>query len=491
MAANTTTLYISDVNMCLMITRGKRIIKLADMPLDTSLNEIDSPEKETQLVEKIKHLFKSNRISARKIILGISGLHCLTRPLTLPELPKAMLAEAITREARRVLPVPVEQLYISWQTIAIGDGKLQAFMVAIPRHVADTVLKIVDQAGFKPYLMDIKPMALARLAGDPNSVIVDVQPSEFDIIVLVNGIPQPIRTVPFAKESPSLKDRLVLVRDELERTIQFFNENNTEAKIQPGSTLLVSGEIADETDLLEALEKALNLKVAPLVSPLKCLKQLDPSHHLVNVGLALKESLKEPGSLKPNFNTLPMPYLPKQISFNKMAALPAVGLAVGMLIMLGMTIRDATGNLDEKKIEISSNNLLYEKKVTQKKEMTNTIADLQAKLSALDTQREGYAAALKTLTSAGDKMNADLNTTFNNVVSNLDLYAMSFAGSGVSVTGRAGSEQAVMQYVRKLASTGRYQELTITSLTAVVDTSQNDTLAMDYSLTLKLKGATK
>lgn len=487
MAANTTTLYISNVNMRLMITRGRRIIKLADMPLDTNLSEIDTPEKEAHLVEKIKYLFKSNRISNRKIILGISGLHCLTRPITLPELPNAMLNEAVIREARRVLPVPVEQLYISWQTISISGGKLQAFIVGIPRHIADTVLKIVSQAGFKPYLMDVKPLALARLAKEPNAIIVDVQSSEFDIIVMTNSIPQPIRTVPFAKETPSLKDRLVIVKDELERTIQFFNSNNAETKIQPGATLLVSGEIADETELLDSLEQALGLKVAPLISPLKCLKQLDPSHHLVNVGLTLKESVKDSMPLSPNFNTLPEPYQPKQISFNKLMAVPAAGMAVGLLIMLGMTVRGAAANLESTKSELNSNNALYNKKIAQKKDLTNSIAALQSQLSALDAARTNYTAALNSLTGTGNKMNDDLNATVNNVVQDLDLYTMSLTPGSVTIQGRASSEQEVFQYVRKLTSTGRFQEITISNLTSVADSSENDTLAMDYSLTMRLK----
>ncbi|HJX13449.1 MAG TPA: pilus assembly protein, partial [Dehalococcoidales bacterium] len=106
MAKNTTTLYIDDTNIRLMVTRGKRITKLANVPLDTGLTEINTKEKEAELVEKIKQLFKTNRIGARKIIVGLSGLHCLTRPVVLPELPRAMLDEAVNREARRVLPVP-------------------------------------------------------------------------------------------------------------------------------------------------------------------------------------------------------------------------------------------------------------------------------------------------------------------------------------------------------------------------------------------------
>ena len=57
MPAKITTLYISETSIRLMVTRGKRIIKLADMPLDYGPSEIDSPEKEAELSEKIRYLF--------------------------------------------------------------------------------------------------------------------------------------------------------------------------------------------------------------------------------------------------------------------------------------------------------------------------------------------------------------------------------------------------------------------------------------------------
>jgi type IV pilus assembly protein PilM len=487
MATNTITLYISDINMRLMITRGKRIIKLADMPLDTSLSEVDTPEKETRLAEKIKYLFKSNRISERKIALGISGLQCLTRPIALPELPKAMLEEAVTREARRVLPIPVEQLYISWQTVSLSEGKLLAFMVGIPRHIADTVIKIVHQAGLKPYLMDIKPLALARLAREPNAIIVDVQPSEFDIVIMVKGIPQPIRTVPFSKDAVSLKERLVIVKDELQRTVQFYNSNSTEMKIQPGATLLVSGELADEAELYEALGQELGFKAAPLTSPLKCLKQLDPSHHLVNVGLTLKELVKDAGPLLPNFNTLPAPYQPKQISMNRLLAIPATAAAIGLIIMLGMTVRDAAANLENTKVELSSNKALLTKRQAEKKTLSNNVAAMQVKLASTEAARKSYVDALDKLTKTGSKMNDDLTTAVDNIVPNLDLSSLQMSTGSVSITGQASSEQEVMQYVRQLTNTGRFAEITIDSLNRVADASENDTVAMAYNLSLRLK----
>ena len=42
-------------------------------------------------------------------------------------IPKEMLDEAVNREAERALPVPLKELYISWQSIPAPEGKTQVF----------------------------------------------------------------------------------------------------------------------------------------------------------------------------------------------------------------------------------------------------------------------------------------------------------------------------------------------------------------------------
>jgi hypothetical protein len=43
-------------------------------------------------------------------------------------------------------------------------------------------------------------------------------------------------------------------------------------------------ELVDEAETVEYLSRELGYETSPLVSPLKCVKQLDPSHYLANVG---------------------------------------------------------------------------------------------------------------------------------------------------------------------------------------------------------------
>lgn len=487
MGRNTTSIYINDTSIRLMVTHGKRITKLADVPLDTSLYDIDTEEKETELIAKIKLLFKSNKISSRKVILGLSGLHCLTRPVTLPELPRALLDEAITREAKRVLPVPLEQLYISWQTISVSTGKTEAFMVAIPKQTADTLIRILSKAGFKPYLMDIKPLALARLAREDTAIIVDVQSREFDIVVMVNRIPQPIRTVPFPEEeSLTLTEKMPIVKDELKRTLQFYNSNNPDNLLHPDVPLLVSGELSDEPELYESLAQELGFQVSPLTSPLKCLKQLDPSLHLVNVGLALKEFTQEAGPLLPNFNTLPTPYLPVPISVNRIMAIPAAAVAVGLLILLGLTVQGSAASIESIRNQLDTKNAQLQNKQAQKAELTKNITEAEQRLASIETDRKGFTAALNRLAASGDKINGDLEATVDNQVENFVLNNISHTGGMMSVSGWASSEQEVLKYVRELYATGRFSEITISTLLRGEGTD-NTSGTMMYTLNIKWK----
>lgn len=489
MAGNTVSLYIDDVSIRLMVTRGKRVARLAETSLDTSLIEIDSKEKETQLADKIKSLLKSNKVHARKIILGLSGLHCLTRPLVLPELPRQMLNEAITRESRRVLPVPIDQLYLSWQITSISGGKIQVFLVALPRDIADMVIRVVNQAGCKPYLMDIKPLALARLSGEANAILIDVQAREFDIINVVNGIPQPVRSVAFPRAELSLLEKFEIVKDDVKRTIQFYNNNNAENPIKPDTPMLVSGELSAAPELYEALANELGLKASLLASPLKCLKQLDASQYLINVGLSLKELPKEASKLSPNFNVLPAPYHPKQVSLNQALAVPATAVAIAIMVLMVMTVQNTAADIDSLSNQAASNNFTMEKKLAQKKVLINDISYIEASISAADSQYSVYIDAYIMLNRTGDLMNTDLRVTIANVVEGISLMSLNHSSGQLSIEGTADSEQEILEYVRNLHNTGRFDEITINNITRneSSEEGEEDTATYAFSLRCYLK----
>ena len=482
MAGKIVTLYLDNTQLKLLVTSGKRIKKFAELPLELPSAKVSPAAREAELAAKIKQLLESRKVGAKKIILGLSGLHCLTRPLTLPLLPKAMLEEAIMREAKRVLPVPLEQLHISWQIISASEGNTKVFLVAIPRNTTDTIFKALHRVGLKPYMIDIKPLALTRLAKEATAIIVDIQSTEFDIVIMADGIPQPVRTVSFPSETLNQQQKLDMVKNELIRTTEFYNSNNPEKPLSPETPMYISGELAGEPELAEALGNELGFTVAHLVSPLKSPKGLDPSPYLTNVGLAIKEinSGKEAGPSIANVNSLPAPYRSKPFPVLKFLAIPGIAAAMGILILMVMFIQDASATIASGRTQLDGTNEIINQKQAQKKELTESIAQLEKKVPEAESSVDTFVAAADVLREQGEIINGDLAVTPEKLYAGMSLSSISHSGSLLTIQGHAPSEAEILYYARSLDDTGRFSEITITSINRLQDDG-----GMEFNLALK------
>lgn len=488
MAKKITSLYINDKSIRLMVTNGRRISKLAEVPLDMDLEDVSDEEKERELVNKIKHLFAANKISPNKFIFGMSGLHSLSRPVILPLLPKTLQEEAMTREAKRLLPVPPEQLHISWQIVSSDEDHMRAFIVAMPRQTTDYLLRVLEQAGLKPNLMDIKPLALSRLIKDQTAIMIDVQENEFDIVILCDGFPQPMRTVSFPNDSLSYEEKLSIVKDELKRTVQFYNSNNPESMLLQDITVYISGEIAENPDSFESISQELGYPIAPLASPLKCPKQLDPSHYLVNVGLTLKEMPRESGALLANINTLPGTYITKPISRDRLLAIPASIAAVAVVVAFIFVIQNTVENIEATSEKIDANEFIIAKKQADRDTYMENIEVLSSQISSLEAYNVNFTAAYNTLTVLSHDMNQNVNAVVENILDGLEFESIT-AGEGIiTVSGLTLSEVEVLEYAHAVEETGLFAEVIIERISE--GTSEGDEPEkQNYVLTLKLEGS--
>lgn len=99
MAKEATTIYIDDSAIRVLRSKGRQVRKWADMPLEPGLVKDGTVLDEDAVAAKIKELWQTQKIGSRKVIAGVNGINCLYRLITLPELPKNILPEAVKREA--------------------------------------------------------------------------------------------------------------------------------------------------------------------------------------------------------------------------------------------------------------------------------------------------------------------------------------------------------------------------------------------------------
>jgi Tfp pilus assembly protein PilN len=170
---------------------------------------------------------------------------------------------------------------------------------------------------------------------------------------------------------------------------------------------------------------------------------------------------------------------------NRILAIPAYGVAIGIIILLAMTVQNAAAEIISKQNQLDTANYLLEKKQNDKKALAQVIADTQQQITTTEQAYAVYTNALKSMNKTGDLMNKDIKVTVDDIVAGLYLENISESRNQININGKADSEQQVLQYVRNLDATGRFSEITI----SVIKTSgTGDETYVEYSLTCALKG---
>ena len=131
MARRDVTLYLDDYRVRLLAVQGERVSRWAEAPLGPGWIIEGIIQDQAAVAACIRDLLTETDTAPRSVICGISGRRALTRPLRLPKLPETTLTGLVVSEARRVLPVPLEELYISWQARPAGDGKIIVFVAGL------------------------------------------------------------------------------------------------------------------------------------------------------------------------------------------------------------------------------------------------------------------------------------------------------------------------------------------------------------------------
>jgi len=470
MARDASTIYIDDSAIRLLSVSGRRPRQWATEPLDAGMVRDGLVQDEAAVAARVRALWAKEQPGSQRVIAGISGINCLYRFLSLPDLPKNLLPEAVQREASRALGVPLEQLYISWQALPGKPGETLVYVAAAARTTVDSIIRTLKKANLNPYMMDIAPLALARATAEASALIVDLEPAGLDIVVKMGGMPEVIRSVSVSRTA-SAGDRLGIVRQELQRAVTFFNSSHPDVPISDEIPIFVAGELGEREDLWKELLGRVERPVQALPTPLESPQGFNPALYAVSIGLALKQTggKAAEGYSHINFNALPQQYIPKPRPLHELLFPPALlvgALAVAAIGYLVFNADALTGALRERAdaneqliLTLNAQTIGKQQELQAQRATLLTEAEAkEARADALDNQLRAYA-------SQRDETNGDLNE-INRTPSSVYLSSIVHSGPSISVTGWGDTEQAVFDYARQLRATGKWSLVVLTSLSS-------------------------
>jgi type IV pilus assembly protein PilM len=459
------TLYIDDGGLRVAVVQGNRVRKCAEEPLEpdqiTDMVVAD-PDK---LAASIGQFLQANKIKGRKFNIGINGVNCLMRQIDLPPLPRNLMEEAVLREARRLLPLPVEQLYLSWQVATAPGDRLLVFLVAVRRTSIDSLFKALKAARIKAESLIIKPMALARLI-ERDAILVDVQGSDLDVVLMLNGIPQPVRSVSFSSPTWTWREKLPFLLEEIDRTLKFYQANNPDKPIDSGLPMYVTGDLASQTKLWPRLTERFGFEVSRLTTAHEFPEGVEPGRFLVNVAMSLQEKggLLSPARTIAGLNLLPAEYRIPPLKWQRVVAVPATVGFAGIVIPMSMLVMGASQNISSARSQLEATSKVLADKQTEKQALKKELATLQQSVAATLADRDGMAKVRDTIAVRAVAINTDLRTINVSVSQGVAVTSISFGEDTETVNGTASSEGAVLDYASTLKDSGRFGETVVSEI---------------------------
>ncbi|OGE81582.1 MAG: hypothetical protein A3E98_04070 [Candidatus Doudnabacteria bacterium RIFCSPHIGHO2_12_FULL_48_11] len=172
------------------------------------LSNKDSISSITQTAQLLKNLLQKSGVTTHKVIASLPNSVVFTSVIEMPKIPEDELGTAIEFEAKKYVPLPLEEVALSWSVIEertkkitkdtkdtnlgspTGNTKTKVLLTAVPTAVVDNYIKVFHEAGLEPEALEIEALSLIRsLVGeDLNTIVlIDVGAKNTSINLVDNG----------------------------------------------------------------------------------------------------------------------------------------------------------------------------------------------------------------------------------------------------------------------------------------------------------------
>lgn len=119
------------------------------------------------LASYLKELWKQNKISKRRVILGVSNQKVIVRPMDLPYMPEDELENAVKYQVQEFIPIPIDDAIVDYEVVdeymTGEEERMQTILLAAAhREMITAFMDAVLGAGLTPAAVELKAFAMAR-----------------------------------------------------------------------------------------------------------------------------------------------------------------------------------------------------------------------------------------------------------------------------------------------------------------------------------------
>ena len=121
-------------------------------------------EDEDQLADTLQKMAARNGFAGARVAAALGGRNLFIREVNFPRMTEKEMREAIRWDLEKYVPFSPDNLYFDFWIVGSGatEVEVRVLLVAVPKEVVDSVVRLVKKAGLKLVAIDIEPLAIQR-----------------------------------------------------------------------------------------------------------------------------------------------------------------------------------------------------------------------------------------------------------------------------------------------------------------------------------------
>jgi Tfp pilus assembly protein PilN len=375
------------------------------------------------------------------------------------------LNEATLRLAGREMPIPLEDMYLSWQAYPAEKDEWQVLVIGISRQPIDALLRMLSEAGIKPSFLDIPHLSLARLAAQKNAIIVDFEPEHSNIVMLAEGVPLGMHIVPSLGPEANRQDEVRQIADKLTKMVDFYNNTHPKNPVQETIKVLLTGELSHDASVVELIQEEITHPVE-LLTPADYVPSDLPLHeYAVNAGSMLMNAVtdKDMGRNAAPYRNINLGEIAKdwhngkkRITVKKLLVPVALAVGIGALITAYQFQNHVQASMMQLQTDMTQANL----ELNQLLESVEHANQLEEHISEIEANIQEIKYENQNIPSSNDFVR-DTSSIVQAMPAGLSFNSIEVDTNQIIVLGSTDKPSPVVQFANNLETSGGFSEANV------------------------------
>ncbi len=182
------------------LKKKNRRIYLSNYAFSENVSEVNfmKVDDANYLARAINKVRTEAGITAKKVTASLPTFAVFSSIISVNNVDKKNMAEAVNEEAKKVIPLPLDEMTLDWKIIPDQNGKiqtkgnLQVFLTGSPKKLVRKYIDIFKAAKLELASLETETFSLVRsLVGDDKStvMIVEIGANSTDLFIVKESIP--------------------------------------------------------------------------------------------------------------------------------------------------------------------------------------------------------------------------------------------------------------------------------------------------------------